>query len=139
MGWIEYNHAPNCPAMSPMTTLQGQKRPNLPRGGHNGCTPGAKTAQFAPRWPQRLHPRGKNGPICPAMNPMTTHQGQKRPNQDIMGLAWGIVRKAASFSAVASGKVHGSGAGFRNPVEERTQFRLPSLSKQHLERRKGCF
>ena len=39
---------------------------------------GAKTAQIAPQWRQRLPPRGKNGLICPAEAQKTASQGQKR-------------------------------------------------------------
>ena len=41
------------------------------------ASPGAKTPQFAPRRPQRPHPRGKKGPNCPADAPTTAPQGQK--------------------------------------------------------------
>jgi len=67
-----------CPAEAPKTAPQGQKRLNLPRGGLKDCAPGAKTVQFAPRRPQRLHPRGKNGSVCPAEAPKTAPQGQRQ-------------------------------------------------------------
>ena len=51
-----------CPAEAPKTASQGQKPLNLPRGGPKDCIPGAKTVQFAPRRPQRLHPRGNARP-----------------------------------------------------------------------------
>ena len=69
-----------CPAEAPKTAPQGQKPLNLPRGGPKDCSPGAKTAQFAPRRPQRLPLRGKNGSICPAKAPKTAPHGQKRLN-----------------------------------------------------------
>ena len=67
-----------CPAEASKTAPQGQKRLNLPRGGPKDCAPGAKTAQFAPRRPQRLRPRGKNSSICPAEASKTAPQGQRQ-------------------------------------------------------------
>ena len=78
MRLLRGKNGPNCPAVAPKTAPQGQKRPDLPRGGSKDCIPGAKTGLIAPRWPQRLHLRGKNGLICPAEAPTTASQGQKR-------------------------------------------------------------